>query len=182
MTAAAKPVSGGPVVLELLRNLPAASRILFAQGVVDAYGHVSMRHPCAPDRYLMSRPLAPASVTPEDLIEYDLDSNPCNAGERGGFYERFIHGETYKARPDIMAVVHSHSPSVIPFSLVGVPMQAMFHNAALPSMTSASSTSTPTRTTARKQRRWSATCIAASTARDPRSGPSCTHIQSGRPT
>jgi HCOMODA/2-hydroxy-3-carboxy-muconic semialdehyde decarboxylase len=124
------PESGGTVAADVLRDLAAASRILFAQGVVDAYGHISMRHPAAPDRYLMSRPLAPALVTPADIIEYDLDSNACNASGRGGFYERFIHGETYKARPDIMAVVHSHSPSIIPFGLVGVPMQAMFHNAA----------------------------------------------------
>jgi len=89
-----------------------------------------MRHPQAPDRYLMARSVAPALVTPDDIIEYDLDSNPCDAGGRGSFLERFIHGEIYRARPDIMSVVHSHSPSVIPFGLVGVPMQAMFHNAA----------------------------------------------------
>src|SRR5690606_37408905 len=82
------------------------------------------------DRYLMARSLAPARVTPEDIIEYDLDSNPVNAGGRASFLERFIHGEIYRARPDIMSVVHSHSPSVIPFGLVAVPMQAMFHNAA----------------------------------------------------
>jgi len=69
-------------------------------------------------------------VTPEDIIEYDLDGNPCNAAGRSSFLERFIHGEIYRARPDIHSVVHSHSPSVIPFGLVGVPMQAMFHNAA----------------------------------------------------
>ena len=89
-----------------------------------------MRHPQAPDRYLMARSVAPALVTPDDIIEYDLDSNPRDAGGRGSFLERFIHGEIYRARPDIMSVVHSHSPSVIPFGLVGVPMQAMFHNAA----------------------------------------------------
>ena len=98
--------------------------------MVDGFGHVSMRHPSAPDRYLMARSIAPALVTPDDIIEYDLDSNPCNANGRDSFLERFIHGEIYKARPDIMSVVHSHSPSVIPFGLVGVPMQAMFHNAA----------------------------------------------------
>jgi HCOMODA/2-hydroxy-3-carboxy-muconic semialdehyde decarboxylase len=97
---------------------------------VDGFGHVSMRHPSAPDRFLMARSIAPALVTPADIIEYDLDSNPCNAGGRGSFLERFIHGEIYKARPDIMSVVHSHSPSVIPFGLVDVPMRAMFHNAA----------------------------------------------------
>ncbi|HEY6863992.1 MAG TPA: class II aldolase/adducin family protein, partial [Burkholderiales bacterium] len=112
-----------------IADLAAASRILAAQGVVDGFGHVSMRHPQAPNRYLMARSLAPALVTPADIVEYDLDSNAVNAEGRPSFLERFIHGEIYKARPDIMAVVHSHSPSVIPFGLVGVPMRAMFHNA-----------------------------------------------------
>src|SRR6476646_7605877 len=124
------PKSGGPVADSLLRDLAAASRILVSQGVVDGFGHVSMRHPSAPDRYLMSRSIAPALVTPADIIEYTLDSNPCNANGRSSFLERFIHGEIYKARPDVMSVVHSHSPSVIPFGLVDVPMRAMFHNAA----------------------------------------------------
>jgi ribulose-5-phosphate 4-epimerase/fuculose-1-phosphate aldolase len=123
------PKSGGKVPPERIADLAAASRILAAQGVVDGFGHVSMRHPSAPDRYLMARSLAPALVTPRDIIEYDLESNPCNAAGRGSFLERFIHGEIYKARPEIMAVVHSHSPSVIPFGLVDVPMRAMFHNA-----------------------------------------------------
>ena len=78
----------------------------------------------------MSRSIAPALVTPADIIEYTLDSDPCNANGRSSFLERFIHGEIYKARPDVMSVVHSHSPSVIPFGLVDVRMQAMFHNAA----------------------------------------------------
>jgi HCOMODA/2-hydroxy-3-carboxy-muconic semialdehyde decarboxylase len=124
------PKSGGAVAAALIADLAAASRILAAQGVVDGFGHVSMRHPQAPDRYFMARSIAPALVTPADIIEYDLDSNPCNANGRGSFLERFIHGEIFKARPDVMSVVHSHSPSVIPFGLVGVPMQAMFHNAA----------------------------------------------------
>jgi HCOMODA/2-hydroxy-3-carboxy-muconic semialdehyde decarboxylase len=124
------PKSGGPVADALLKDLAAASRILAAQGVVDGFGHVSMRHPHAPNRYLMSRSIAPALVTPGDIIEYDLDSNPSNANGRNSFLERFIHGEIYKARPDILSVVHSHSPSVIPFGLVGVAMQAMFHSAA----------------------------------------------------
>ncbi len=124
------PKSGGAVPAALLADLAAASRILVAQGVVDGFGHISLRHPQAPDRYLMARSIAPALVTPADIIEYDLDSNPCDANGRNSFLERFIHGEIYKARPDVMSVVHSHSPSVIPFGLVGVPMQAMFHNAA----------------------------------------------------
>jgi len=124
------PRSGGAVRAESIADLAAASRILARQGVVDGFGHVSMRHPDVPERYLMARSIAPALVAPEDIIEYDLDSNACNARGRNSFLERFIHGEIYKARPDVMAVVHSHSPSVIPFGLVGVTMQAMFHNAA----------------------------------------------------
>lgn len=123
------PTTGGPVAAGVLEDLAAASRILAAQNVVDAFGHVSLRHPSAPDRYLMAKSISPARVTPEDIIEYDLDSNPVNANGRGSFLERFIHGEIFKARPDVMSVVHSHSPSVVPFGLVGVPMQAMFHNA-----------------------------------------------------
>jgi ribulose-5-phosphate 4-epimerase/fuculose-1-phosphate aldolase len=122
--------SKSSVSSEVLADLAAAARILAAQGVVDGFGHVSLRHPSDPKRYLMARSIAPALVTPEDTIEYDLDSNPLNAGDRKSFLERFIHGEIYKARPDVMSVVHSHSPSVIPFGLVNVPMQAMFHNAA----------------------------------------------------
>src|SRR4029079_5479871 len=110
-------------------DLAAASRILAAQGGVDAFGYVSIRNVSAPHRYFMSRSLAPALVTPDDILEYDLDSNPLNANGRGSFLERFIHGEIYRARPDVQSVVHSHSPSVIPFGLVDVPMQAMFHNA-----------------------------------------------------
>jgi HCOMODA/2-hydroxy-3-carboxy-muconic semialdehyde decarboxylase len=124
------PESGGPVTEQLIADLAAASRILANQGVVDGFGHVSMRHPQNPNRYLMSRSKAPALVTPEDIIEYDLESVPVNANGRGSFLERFIHSEIYKARPDVCSVVHSHSPSVVPFGLVRIKMQAMFHNAA----------------------------------------------------
>ena len=124
------PKSGGPVSAELSADLAAASRILAERGVVDAAGHVSVRHPQAPERFLMSCAIAPALVCPDDIVEYDLDSNPCNAQGRGVFLERFIHGEIFKVRPDINSIVHSHSPSVIPFGLVGVKIQAMFHNAA----------------------------------------------------
>ena len=124
------PKSGGPVSAESIADLAAASRILAERGVVDGFGHVSLRHPHAPERYLMARAIAPALVTPDDIIEYDMDSKPCNANGRGSFIERYIHSEIYRTRPDINSVVHSHSPSVIPFGLVGVKMQAMFHNAA----------------------------------------------------
>ena len=124
------PESGGAVPAETINDLAAASRILAAQGVVDGFGHVSIRHPGAPDRYFLSRSMAPAQVTPDDIIEYDLESNAVDAEGRGSFLERFIHGQIYRARPDIMAVVHTHSPSVVPFGLVGTQMRAMFHNAA----------------------------------------------------
>jgi ribulose-5-phosphate 4-epimerase/fuculose-1-phosphate aldolase len=120
----------GSVASSLIADVAAASRILAAQGVVDPFGHVSLRNPAAPERYFMSRSLAPALVTPDDILEYDLDSKSLNANGRGSFLERFIHGEIYKARPDIQSIVHSHSPSVIPFGMVDVPMQAMFHTAA----------------------------------------------------
>jgi len=121
---------GGPVIASIIADLAAAGRILTTHGVVDAFGHVSLRHPEVSGRYLMARSVAPALVTPDDIMEYDLDSNPINASGRSSFLERFIHGEIYKARPDIQSIVHSHSPSVIPFGLVHVPVKAMFHNAA----------------------------------------------------
>jgi HCOMODA/2-hydroxy-3-carboxy-muconic semialdehyde decarboxylase len=110
--------------------LAAASRILVDQGVFDAAGHVSMRHPGNAGRFLMSRSLAPELVTADDIMEFDLDGNAIDPKGRSGFIERYLHGEIYKARPDVMAIAHSHSASVIPFSLTHAPMRAMYHNAA----------------------------------------------------
>ena len=124
------PASGGTVDRAVLEDLAAASRILADQGVVDAFGHVSMRHPHAPDCYLMARAVAPALVTADDIMEFTLDSVPCEDKGRSGFLERYIHGQIFSARPEINSVVHSHSASVIPFGLVDTPMRAMFHNAA----------------------------------------------------
>ena len=107
-------VDADPAVLE---DLVDANHILFHQGVVDAFGHVSVRHPARPDRFLLARNMAPASVTAEDIIEFDLDGTPIGDTRRV-YLERFIHGEILRARPDVMAVVHSHSPSVVPFSIV----------------------------------------------------------------
>jgi ribulose-5-phosphate 4-epimerase/fuculose-1-phosphate aldolase len=126
----AQPASGGPVAPPVLEDLAIASRILVDQGVLDAFGHVSMRHPGDANRFLMSRSLAPALVTPEDILEFDLDGQAVDQRGRTLFLERFIHGEIYKVRPDVMAVVHSHSPAVIPFGVTKVPMQAVYHNAA----------------------------------------------------
>jgi ribulose-5-phosphate 4-epimerase/fuculose-1-phosphate aldolase len=125
--AVAQPASGGPVDPAIVENLVAASRILADQGVVDAFGHVSIRHPANPNRYLMSRAIAPALVTADDLMEFDLDSNPVDQRGRSMFIERFIHGEIYKRRPDVNAVVHSHSPAVIPFGVTQVPMRPVMH-------------------------------------------------------
>ena len=99
----------------LVDDLVAASRILAAHGVLDAYGHVSARSDKRPERFIMSRSRAPALVTAADLMELDPDSEALPGDKRKGFIERYIHGEIYRARPDVMAVVHSHSPSVIPF-------------------------------------------------------------------
>jgi ribulose-5-phosphate 4-epimerase/fuculose-1-phosphate aldolase len=122
------PVPG--VEPALLEDIVAGSRILADLGVVDAFGHVSARHPTNPDRFLMSRSLAPALVTAADVMEFDLDGNAIDAGGRAVFLERFIHGEIYKARPDVMAVVHTHSPGVIPFTVSQMPLRPLFHNAA----------------------------------------------------
>lgn len=109
-------------------DLVAANRILAREGIVDAYGHVSVRHPSNPNRYLMSRSLAPILVTADDIMEYDLDSNPVDPEGRRSVLERFIHGEIYKARPDVKAVIHSHSPTVVPFSVTQVPLRPVIHD------------------------------------------------------
>ena len=114
----------------LIEDLVAASRILADQGVLDGYGHVSVRHDHDPNRYLMSRSLAPALVTAADIMEWDLESNPLDARGRTGFIERFIHGEIYKTRSDVKAVVHNHSPSVIPFGVTQAPLRPLYHMSA----------------------------------------------------
>lgn len=116
--------------MEALHDLVAAYRVLAAHGVIDAYGHVSLRSPRDPNRYYLSRSLAPERVQIEDLIEYDLDSNPIDDRGRESVLERFIHGEIYRARPEVMCVVHNHSPSVVPFSVTDVPLKPLFHMAA----------------------------------------------------
>jgi ribulose-5-phosphate 4-epimerase/fuculose-1-phosphate aldolase len=111
----------------LLEDLVVANRILADQGVLDGFGHVSVRHPDNPSRLLLSRSLAPALTAAADIMEYDLDCAPLNAQGRQSFLERFIHCEIYRARPDVMAVIHTHSQGVIPFANSSVPLRAMFH-------------------------------------------------------
>jgi ribulose-5-phosphate 4-epimerase/fuculose-1-phosphate aldolase len=129
-SAQAAPASAGPADPKLVDDLVAANRILVDQGVLDGYGHVSVRHPADPNRYLMARSVAPELVTAGDILEYDLDSNPVDARGRALYLERFIHGEIYKARPDVTAVVHNHSPSVIPFGASRVPLRPLYHMSA----------------------------------------------------
>jgi len=112
----------------LLEDIAVGSRILADFGVLDGFGHVSARSPANPNHFLMSRSLAPALVKPDDVMEFDLDGNPVDARGRSVFLERFIHAEIYRARPDVMSVVHTHSPGVIPFSVSQVPLRAMYHN------------------------------------------------------
>jgi len=110
----------------LLDDLVTANRILANEGVVDGYGHVSVRNPANASRYFLARAGAPALVTAADIVEYDLDSNPAS-GSGAGYMERFIHGEIYKARPDVTAVVHCHCLDVIPFAAANVPLKPMYH-------------------------------------------------------
>ncbi len=119
--------SAGPVDAAIIDDLVAASRILAYHGVLDAWGHVSIRHPANPERYLLSRARAAALVSADDIMEFDLDSNPVDQRGRRMFLERFIHGQTYRARADVNAVVHSHSPTMIPFSVTGEPLKAISH-------------------------------------------------------
>ena len=124
------PASAGPPAPGLVEDLVAANRILADQGVVDGYGHVSVRHDRDPARYLMARSMAPELVTEADVMEYDLDSVAVDPRGRAVYLERFIHGEIYKARPDVRAVVHNHSPSVIPFGVTLVRLRPLYHMSA----------------------------------------------------
>jgi HCOMODA/2-hydroxy-3-carboxy-muconic semialdehyde decarboxylase len=112
----------------LVADLATANHILYDQHVVDAFGHVSVRHDKRPDRFLLARNMAPALVTPADIVTFDLDGTPIDAGDSKVYLERFIHGEIYRARPDVMAVVHSHSHAVIPFGAIRThKLRAIFH-------------------------------------------------------
>jgi HCOMODA/2-hydroxy-3-carboxy-muconic semialdehyde decarboxylase len=121
------PAAPSAPAARLIEDLVAANRILADQGVLDGFGHVSARHPDRPDRLLLSRSLAPALTKADDIMEYDLDCRPVADQSRSSFLERFIHCEIYRARPDVMAVIHTHSQGVIPFANSSVPLKAMFH-------------------------------------------------------
>lgn len=111
----------------VIDDIVAANRILAGLGVLDGFGHVSARHPDRPDRYLLARSLAPELVTRADIQTYDLASNVQDGDARQPYLERFIHGEIYAQRPEVLAVVHSHAPSVVPFTTTKVPLRPIFH-------------------------------------------------------
>jgi|GraSoi_2013_40cm_1033754.scaffolds.fasta_scaffold12093_1 ribulose-5-phosphate 4-epimerase/fuculose-1-phosphate aldolase len=112
----------------VIADLVTANHILYDQHVVDAFGHVSVRHDKRRDRFLLARSMAPALVTAADILEFDLDGNPLDGGGRAVYLERFIHGEIYRVRADVVAIVHSHSHAVIPFGVVrSHKLRAIFH-------------------------------------------------------
>jgi ribulose-5-phosphate 4-epimerase/fuculose-1-phosphate aldolase len=130
MVLAARPAatpSSSSANAELIDDLVAANRILAAEGVLDGFGHVSARHDKDPGRFLLARSMAPALVGAADIMEFDLDGDAVDGRGRIAYLERFIHSEIYRAHPEVRAVVHSHSPAVIPFGVVGVGLRPVFH-------------------------------------------------------
>jgi ribulose-5-phosphate 4-epimerase/fuculose-1-phosphate aldolase len=122
----AQPATSEQADSQRIEDLVIANHILADQNILDAWGHVSIRSAKNPKHFYLSRSLAPGLVKAADIMEYDEDSKPVDPGGRALYLERFIHGEVYRARPDVQAVVHSHSPAVIPFSMTGVPLRMAF--------------------------------------------------------
>ena len=115
---------------DLIEDLVTANRILAKQGIVDSFGHVSVRHPDNPKRFLLSRARAPERVEPADIMEFTLEGEAIDARGRKPYLERFIHGAAYEARADVMAVIHNHSPGVIPFGITGRRLKPVMHTCA----------------------------------------------------
>ncbi len=113
------------------RRLVAANRILANEGVVDAFGHVSVRDPRDPERFVMSRSRSPALVELDDLMEFRLDGTPVDARGRTAYGERMIHAAIYAVRSDVHSVVHNHSPAVLPFAVTGTPLKPVIHTASI---------------------------------------------------
>jgi ribulose-5-phosphate 4-epimerase/fuculose-1-phosphate aldolase len=111
----------------LIEDLVYANRILFAQQVLDGFGHVSVRSDKDPTHFLMSRSMAPALVTANDIMEFDASGEPVDARGRNAYVERYIHAAIYRVRPDVKAVVHSHSPDIIPYSVTGTTLRPVYH-------------------------------------------------------
>lgn len=114
----------------LVEDLVYANRILADQGVLDGFGHVSARSDTDPSRFLMSRSMAPGLVTTHDILEFDKMGEPVDARGRAVYLERYIHAAIYRARPDVIAIVHSHAPDVIPYGVTGTPLRPLYHMSA----------------------------------------------------
>jgi HCOMODA/2-hydroxy-3-carboxy-muconic semialdehyde decarboxylase len=127
MTAAPAGSQSSTVDPTLIDELVTANRILYDQGVVDGFGHVSVRHDKNPEHFLLARSMAPGLVTTADIMEFDRDGNATDTTGRVVYLERFIHSEIYKANPEVKSVVHSHSPAVIPFGVTNVRLRPVFH-------------------------------------------------------
>jgi HCOMODA/2-hydroxy-3-carboxy-muconic semialdehyde decarboxylase len=115
---------------DVIADLVAGNRILAMEGVLDGMGHISARHPGSPDRFLLARSIAPELVTAADILEYGANGEPVDARGQSSYLERFIHSEIYRVRQDVRAIVHCHTPSLIPFAASDVPLRAMYHMAA----------------------------------------------------
>jgi len=116
-------------LMECVRDLVVANRILARENVVDAFGHISVRHPDDPNRYFLSRSRSPELVTFDDIMEFSLKGEPVDQRGRSIYAERAIHGAMYEARPDVMSVVHNHSFDVIPFGVTGIAIRPLLHTA-----------------------------------------------------
>lgn len=116
-------------IQSLIQDLVAANRILAAEGLCDAYGHISVRNPDNPGTYFLSRSRSPELVTASDILEFNLDNSPVEATELPIYIERPIHGAVFEARPDVMSVIHNHCYEVLPFAITGTPMRPAIHNA-----------------------------------------------------
>ena len=112
---------------KLVEDLVYANRILYQQEVLDGFGHVSARSDKDPSHFLMSRSMAPGLVTAGDIMEFDSNGEPVDARGRNSYVERYIHAAIYRVRPDVKAIVHSHSPDIIPFSVTGTILRPVYH-------------------------------------------------------
>jgi HCOMODA/2-hydroxy-3-carboxy-muconic semialdehyde decarboxylase len=124
--APAKPADADPHA-KVIADVVLANHILADQGVVDGFGHVSIRDPNDPNKFLMARSMAPELVTAADVLEHDLDGNTTAPATTKLYLERFIHAEIYRARPDVMSIVHCHSPSLIPFAASSIALKPIYH-------------------------------------------------------
>jgi ribulose-5-phosphate 4-epimerase/fuculose-1-phosphate aldolase len=111
----------------LVDDLVTANHILYKEGVVDGFGHVSVRDERSPDRFLLAKSIAPATVRAADIMEFGLDGEPVKARGRKPYLERYIHSEIYRSRADVVAIVHSHSPALIPFGITATGLKPVFH-------------------------------------------------------